>query len=47
MQTTLENRKKVATDFPRSALMRKNKIEEGRALGSKVKKEKESTYLRA
>jgi hypothetical protein len=47
MQITLENRKKVIIDSPRSALKRKNKIEEKRALGSRVKKEQESTYLRA
>jgi hypothetical protein len=32
MQTTVENRKKATTDFPRSALKRKNIIEEGRGL---------------
>jgi hypothetical protein len=35
----LENRKKVVTKSPRCALKRKNKVEEGGALGSKVKKE--------
>jgi len=29
MQTTLENRKKVVIDSPKSALKRKNKVEEG------------------
>jgi hypothetical protein len=47
MQTTLKNRKKAATDSPRSALKRKNKVEEGGTLGSKVKKEHESTNVRA
>jgi hypothetical protein len=31
METTLENRKKVLTNFPRSALKRKNRVEEGGA----------------
>jgi hypothetical protein len=35
----LENKKKTITDFPRSAFKRKNKVEEGGALGSRVKKE--------
>jgi hypothetical protein len=39
MQITLENKKKVTIDFPRSAFKRKNKVEEGRALGLIVKKE--------
>jgi hypothetical protein len=47
MQTTLENRKKVATNSPRSALKRNNKVEEGRASCSRVKREHESTNLRA
>jgi len=34
MQITLENRKKVATNFIRSGLKRKNRVEEGGALGS-------------
>jgi hypothetical protein len=46
MQIALENREKVATDFPRSALKRKNKVEEGRASGLGVKREHESTNLR-
>jgi hypothetical protein len=37
--TTLENRKKTIVDFPRNALKRKNKVEEGGALGSGVKRE--------
>jgi len=43
----LENRKKVATYSPRSVFKTKNKVEEGRALRSGVKKEQESTNLRA
>jgi benzoyl-CoA reductase/2-hydroxyglutaryl-CoA dehydratase subunit BcrC/BadD/HgdB len=43
----LENRKKVTSNSLRSALTRKNKIEEGGALSSKMKREKESTDLRA
>ncbi len=39
METTLEYRKKVATNFPRSALKRKNKIEKGGASGSGMKRE--------
>jgi len=43
MQTTLENRKKVATNSPRSVLKRNNKVEEGEASCSRVKREHEST----
>jgi hypothetical protein len=39
MLIALENRKKIAVDFPISAFKRKNKVEEGRALGSGVKRE--------
>ncbi len=39
MQTTLENRKKVVTDFPRNALKRKNKVEERGASSSGMKRE--------
>jgi len=46
MQTRLENRKKDVTDFPISALKRKNRVEEGGALGSRVKREQESTNLK-
>jgi hypothetical protein len=46
MQTTLENRKKATTKFLRNAFKRKNRVEEG-ALSSKVKREHESTYVRA
>jgi hypothetical protein len=47
MHITLHNRKKAATNSPRSALKRKNTIEEGGTSSSKVKKEQESTNLRA
>jgi hypothetical protein len=43
MHATLENIRKVATKFPRSVLKRKNKVEEGGTLGSRVKKEHETT----
>jgi len=43
----LENKKKIAINSRRSAFKRKNKIEEGGASSSKVKKEHESTYLKA
>jgi hypothetical protein len=43
----LENIKKVATNFPRSAFKRKNKVEEGEALGLGVKREHEIINLRA
>jgi hypothetical protein len=43
MHATLDNRRKVATKSPRNALKRKNKVEEGGALGSRVKKEHETT----
>jgi len=39
MKTTLENMKKVTTNFPKSAFKRKNIVEEGGASGSRVKKE--------
>jgi hypothetical protein len=35
----LENRKKVATDSPQSALKRKNKVEEGEASSLGMKRE--------
>jgi hypothetical protein len=47
MQTTLKNRKKAVVNSLRSALKRKNRVEEGGALGSKVKREQERTYFRA
>jgi hypothetical protein len=47
LKTTLENKKKVATDSPRSVLKRKNRVEEGKALGLRVEREHESTNLRA
>jgi hypothetical protein len=39
MEITLENKKKLAAHFPRSALKRKNKVEEGGTSSSIVKKE--------
>jgi len=47
MQATLKNGKKVAANSPKSALKRKNKVEEGGALSSGVKKEHENIDLRA
>jgi hypothetical protein len=47
METTLENRKKVATNSLRSAFKRKNIIEEKGALGSRVKRELWNIDLRA
>ncbi len=47
MQTTLKNRKKVATIFSRSAFERKNIVEEGGRSGSRVKREHESIDWRA
>jgi hypothetical protein len=38
---------KDAIDSPRSVLKRKNIVEEGGTLGSRMKREHESTYLRA
>ncbi len=43
MYTTLENRKKVVVNFPRSAFKRKNKVEKGGASSSRVEKEHENT----
>jgi hypothetical protein len=47
MQTTLKNRKKVVADFPRNALKRKNRVEEGGASSSGVKREHENKDLKA
>jgi hypothetical protein len=47
MQTTLKNRKKATTYSPRSVFKRMNKVEEGGASSSKVKKEHENTNVRA
>ncbi len=47
MQIALVSKKKTTTNFPRSDLERKNRVEEGGALGSKVKREQEGTNLRA
>jgi hypothetical protein len=38
MQTTLKNQKKVVVDFLKSVFKRKNIIEEGGTLGSRVKR---------
>jgi hypothetical protein len=46
MQTTLEDRKKVAVDSPRNVLKKKNRVEGG-VLGSKMSREQESTNLKA
>jgi hypothetical protein len=43
MQITLENKKKTTTESPRSVIKRKNKVEEGGALESGVKKKYENT----
>ncbi len=42
MQTTLENRKNVAINFPKNAPKTKNEVEEGGALSSGVKMEHEN-----
>jgi hypothetical protein len=42
LQVALESRRKVATESPKNVLKRKNKVEEGEATGSGVKKEQES-----
>ncbi len=47
MEITLENRKKATTNFPRSVFKRNNIVEERRASGLGVKREKESTDSRA
>jgi len=39
MKITLENRKEATIDSPRSALKRKNKVEGGRTLSLRVKRE--------
>jgi hypothetical protein len=39
MWITLENKKKAIANFPRITFKRKNKVEEGRTLSSKVKRE--------
>jgi hypothetical protein len=43
----LENKKKAIVDSPKSALKRKNIVEEGGASGLRMKKEHESTTTRA
>ncbi len=47
MQIALENRKKVTIDSLRSALKRKNEVEEGGISGLGVKREQENTNLKA
>jgi hypothetical protein len=47
MQTTLDNKKKAVAYSLRSAFKKKNKVEEGRALGPGVKREHENIDLRA
>jgi hypothetical protein len=47
MQTTFENKKKAATNFPRSVLRNKNKVKERGASSLGMKKEQESTNVRA
>ncbi len=41
------NKKKATIDFPKSAFKRKKKVEEGGTLGFKMKREQESTNLKA
>jgi hypothetical protein len=43
----LENRKKGATNSPRSAIKRKNRVEEGGDLGLRLKREYERINLKA
>jgi hypothetical protein len=43
----LENKRKTIVESPRSVLKRKNIIEDGGALGSRVKKKQESIEVRA
>ncbi len=45
MQTTLKNRKKVKAKFPKSALKKKTKVEEGGTWGSIVKREHDTRFL--
>ncbi len=47
MQTILENRNKIVTNFPINVLKKNNKVEEGRDSGLRVKKEQNNTYVRA
>ncbi len=46
MQIALENRKEVAANFPRSNFKKKNRVEEGGALGSRVKNKQENTEVK-
>jgi hypothetical protein len=43
----LGDREKVVIDSPRSAFKKKNRVEEGGASGSGVKREQENTNLKA
>ncbi len=47
MHTTLENKKKVVANSPKNVIKRKNKVEEGGTLGSRVNREHKSTEARA
>jgi hypothetical protein len=47
MQTTLENRKIVATNSPRVVFKKKNKVEEGGASTLGMRKEHENIHIRA
>jgi hypothetical protein len=47
MHATLKNIRKTTTKSPRNVLKRKNKFEEGGALGLRVKKKQESTKAKA
>jgi hypothetical protein len=47
MQATLENRRKVVAESQRSALKKKNKVEEGGTSRSRIKKEHEGTKTQA
>jgi hypothetical protein len=43
MQVTSKNRRKTTAKSPRSVLKKKNRVEEGEALGSDAKKEQDNT----
>ncbi len=47
MHITLENKMKATPYSPKSALKKKNKVEEGGASSSRVKSKQESTYVKA
>ncbi len=46
MQIALQNRKKASSDSPRRAFKKKNKVEEGGASTSRMKKEQENIDLK-